>query len=73
MAKVGRKPKIKTAEEIKQEVLYKKIRNIKAMLQCVRIVLKSDGNFRTCAGCDDQFLCGQIKRKIEQNIRKVGE
>jgi len=53
------------------EVLEKKVRDMKAFLDCIRFKLSPSGTFRTCSGCDDQFLCRNIKRQIENDIKKA--
>jgi len=57
-------------KEIKTAILEHKVKNVKIMLRCIKNDLKTDGTFDlACNGCNEQFLCGELKRRIEVSIR----
>jgi len=57
----------------KAEILRKKARGMKEILECITDKLLLTGVFGSCLGCRDKELCHQIQEVIKGKIEKVGE
>lgn len=56
---------------IRAKILEKKITDMKGMLRCISGRILPDGTLRSCSGCNDDIVCRQIQRMVEEKIRKA--